>query len=272
MRKKTADTWLKALSYIFLILISAAMLLPFYWMIISSVKSSSELSQLPPTLFPVDPQPDNYSTILTKLPLLRYFFNSVAVALGSTVLILITSTFCAFAMAFYTFPGRKLLLSAILITTGIPFEVMVITNYSTVIQLGWNDNLIALILPYAGNLIYTYMLYIRFRETTSGIYRAARADGASKLVFLLRILIPSTTPLLLVFFLFNFISSWNSFMWPMLVLKSSENRTLPFALYAFMTEGGERFELMMAMSVILLSPLLLIFVCFRKTITKQQLR
>lgn len=257
-----------AFRYITICIVALIMIFPFYWMVISGFKSFSELAQLPPTFLPAQWNAGNFLTVFTRVPILRYLANSFFVALWGTLLTLFTTVTAAFAISFYDFKWKKGFLYAILFTMCVPFEVIVITNYATIVNLGLNDTIAALILPFSGNLFFTHLMVSAFQTASQKIYRAARVDGASKLVFLWRVLIPSSGSLILALGLFNFVSSWNSFMWPMLVIKSEENRTLPFSLYAFMTEGGERFELMMAMSVIMVIPLVLIFLLFRKTMTR----
>ena len=137
----------------------------------------------------------------------------------------------------------------------LPFEMLVITNYTTIIRLNLNDSLPALIIPFISSIFYTYIMRNFFASIPDSLYWSARVDGCSNWRYLWKVLL-------------NALASWNSFMWPLLVIKTTKNRTLPFGLYAFTTEAGSQQELIMAASTVVVLPMILLFLFARKQILR----
>ena len=160
-------------------------------------------------------------------PFAKYFFNSVFVMVCSVGLTTFTTILAAFAFSRLRFPGRKLIFSLLLSLMMIPFEMLIITNYSTIVDLGLWDTLIALILPFTSSIFYTYILKGFFDSVSDSLYWSARIDGSSNWRYLWKVMVPMARPSLTTIILLNALASWNSFMWPMYVISSKENRTLP---------------------------------------------
>ena len=251
----------KSCIYLLLTIGAFIMVFPFIWMILSSLKTAAEVNSIPPTFFPASPTMENYTYALEKAPFLIYFRNSVIVTIAQ-----FTTILAAFAFSRLKFPGRDLMFSLLLSMMMIPFEMLIITNYQTIV--GWNlvDNLAALIIPFTSSVFYTYILRNFFLSIPDSLYYSARVDGASNWKYLWRVMVPMAKPALVTIGLLNAITCWNSFLWTVLVTNKTENRTLPFGLYAFMTSSGIRYERLMAAATIVVIPMIILFICFRKEI------
>ena len=254
------------LLYLFLILGAMLMVFLFYWMISGSLKTSEGINTFPPQLIPTEITLRNYRFALETAPFGRYFLNSVLAAVSSVTLCTMTTILAAFAFSRLRFVGRVRVFGWLLAMMMVPFEMVVITNYRTIVQLGLHNRLIALIIPFTSSIFYTYILKNFFDSIPDSLYQAARVDGCSNWRFLWRVMVPIARPSLFTIILLNTIASWNSFMWPMLATNSKNVRTLPFGLYTFVTEGGARNEIMMAASTIVVLPMILLFLVTRKNI------
>ncbi|GHU67084.1 sugar ABC transporter permease [Clostridia bacterium] len=256
----------RVLMYVGLTLGALVMVFPFYWMFVSAFKTTQEINRFPPTWLPESLRFDNFAIAFQKAPFARYFLNSVIVTFCCVVCTGFTTIMGAFAFSRLKFPGREVIFSLLLSMMMIPFEMIIITNYTTIIQIGLNDSLPALIVPFTSSIFYTYILRNFFLTVPDSLYHSARVDGSSNWRFLWRILVPMARPSLVTIMLLNALVSWNSFMWPLLVIKTTVNRTLPFGLYAFTTESGSNPELMMAASSVVVLPMILLFLFARKSI------
>ena len=241
----------KSFAYLVLILGALIMVLPFFWMIISSLKTAAEVNTTPPTFWPKELVFENYVYAFEKAPFLRYFCNSLLVTIV-----------CVACTMFTTILLFSLLLSLMMI----PFEMLIITNYTTIVKLGLNDTLIALILPFTSSIFYTYILRNFFLAIPDSLYYSARVDGASNWRYLWRVMVPMSRPALMTIGLLDAIACWNSFLWTVIATNTKEVRTLPFGLYAFMTSSGIRYERLMAASTIVVVPMILLFIFCRKSI------
>ena len=256
----------RAILYLILAVGAAIMVLPFIWMLLSSFKTAAEVNTTPPTVLPANPTFENYRYAFEKAPFAQYFLNSVIVTVTCVAFTMFTTILAAFAFSRLHFPGRDLLFSALLSLMMVPFEMLVITNYQTIV--GWKllDNLWALILPFTSSIFYTYILRNFFLSIPDSLYYSARVDGASNWRYLWRIMVPISKPALATIGLLNAITCWNAFLWTVLVTNNPESRTLPFGLYAFMTSSGIRYERLMAAATIVVLPMIVLFICFRKQI------
>ena len=255
--------------YLLLTIGAVIMVFPFYWMIISSLKTRVEVSRFPPEFAPGSwTNIENYRIAFHQAPFAKYFLNSLIVCFFSVLIVTFTTILGAFAFSRLKFPGRELIFSALLSMMMLPFEMLVITNYSTVIQLGLNDTLGALVLPFISSIFYTYIMRNFFASIPDSLYWSARVDGCSNWRYLWKVMVPIGRPSLVTVVLLNALASWNSFMWPLLVIKSTANRTLPFGLYTFTTEAGAFQELIMAASTVVVLPMIILFLFARKQILR----
>ena len=259
--------WKKILVYVLLAIGALIMLFPFYWMISSAFKSTAEINSFPPQWWPNSwTNFENFITAFSKAPFARYFLNSIIVTVCCVICTGFTTILAAFAFSRLKFPGRDLLFSLLLSLMMIPFEMLVITNYMTISKWGMIDTIQALIIPFTTSIFYTYILRSFFLSIPDSLYYSARIDGASNWKYLWKIMVPIAKPSLVTITLLNAITCWNSFLWPLLVVNSKVNRTLPIGLYTFMTEGGNDFKLMMAASTVVVIPMIVLFLFARKSI------
>lgn len=264
--KKTKFSLSKFFLYLFLILGAVIMVFPFYWMITGAFKTSIEIQMIPPVWLPTHFNLDNFKEALRMAPFARYFLNSLIAMVSCVTLCTFTTILGAFAFSKLNFPGRHIIFGLLLGLMMVPFEMIVITNYRTIIDLGIYNTILALIVPFTSSIFYMYILKGFFDSVPDSLYQAARVDGCSNWKYLWRVLVPIAKPSLVTIILLNAIASWNSFLWPMLAVSNRELRTLPFGLYAFVSEGGARTELMMAASTMIVIPMIILFLFARKQI------
>lgn len=253
--------------YFVLIIGAIIMVFPFYWMIVSSLKTQPEFAQYPPTWIPKNwLNFENFRLAFKMAPFLTYFRNSVLVTLVCVVVTTITSILGAFAFSRLKFPGRTIIFSLLLSFMMIPFEMLVITNYNTVSKLHLIDNFLVLVIPFTSSIFYMYILRNFFNSIPDSLYYSARIDGASNWSYLWKVMVPIAKPSLVTIILLNTITCWNSFLWTMMTINSDALRTLPIGLYVFMTEGGNDFKLQMAASTFTVLPMIILFLFARKYI------
>ncbi len=255
--------------YLFLVIGAVIMVFPFYWMVSSSLKTRIEVSRFPPMFTPGNwLNLENYRIAFRQAPFAKYFLNSVIVCVCSVALVTFTTILGAFAFTRLSFPGRELIFSALLSLMMLPFEMLVITNFSTIITLGLRDTLAALVAPFISSIFYTYIMRNFFMSIPESLYWSARVDGCSNWRYLWKVMVPIARPSLVTVVLLNALASWNSFMWPLLVITSTSNRTLPFGLYAFTTEAGAFQELIMSASTVVVLPMIILFLFARNQILR----
>lgn len=245
-----------------LILIPTAiiMLMPFIWMVSTSLKSAGEVFSYPPTFIPEQPQWNNYVRIFEVLPFARFFMNSLVVALAVTGLQLVTCSMAAYAFARLRFKGRDTLFLGYLGTLMIPAQVVLIPNFIVLRQLGWIDTYQALILPAAFSAFGTFLLRQYFLTIPRELEDAAVVDGANHWQIYLRVIMPLSGPALSALAIFAFLSNWNSFLYPLIVTTRVNMSTLTVGLNTLQGQYNTAWTLLMAGSVIALVPILLVFI------------
>ncbi|MCR4742874.1 MAG: carbohydrate ABC transporter permease [Treponema sp.] len=261
--KKTIQ---KTFLYLILSIASLIMIFPFIWMLLGAFKTHAEIIQNPPKFFPSHFSFVNFKKAFSMAPFGKYFLNSLIVMMVNTVLTAITSIFGAFVFSRLKFPGKEILFSILLSLMMIPFEMLIITNYTTIVKMNLYNTLPALILPFISSIFYTYILRNFFDTVPQSLYYSARIDGASNWKFLWRILVPMAKPSLFTIILLNALASWNSFMWPLYITSDSRSRTLPYGLQVFTTEAGSFPEYLMAASTVIVLPMIILFLFARKYI------
>jgi len=267
--------------YIFLAIIAVYIVFPFYWMIITSLKSQGELDLLDVTYFPgtgVNPVTGerykimwgNYRQAMEMAQMGRLIFNTVLVGVFSTIGTLITTVAAAFACARLKFVGREFIFSVFMATMMIPGEMMVITNYITIIKLEWIDTYQAMIVPFLVSVFYIYLLRENFRQIPNELYLAAKVDGTSDLKYLFKVLIPMALPTITTITILKLMGSWNSYVWPNLVTNTKEMRLVSNGLRtSFTSEDGRSSQhLQMAAATVITAPLMLLFIFMRKYIMR----
>jgi multiple sugar transport system permease protein len=258
------------LKYAVLIFLGLWMLLPFYWMISASLMTSQEIIQMPPPLLPAEPQWGNYERVAEVADLGRAYVNSLLVTGLTVVGILFTSSLAGFAFAKYQFPARDVLFAMILATMMIPFFVILIPVFYVVRVFGWTDNYAGLIMPGLVSAYGIFMMRQFILNLPDELLDAARIDGANEFRIYWQIVLPLTGPALATLAVFNMISVWNSFLWPLLVAQSPELYTVPLALNNLRTFGMEAqvLNLQMAGTVASVIPTLVVFVFLQRYFTQ----
>ena len=255
-------------TYVFLIIMAVIVLFPFYWMIISSLKSLAEYRQAVPTFWPKQMHFENYAEAFTAANLGRLFLNTLYVGLVSTALSLVITVLCAFAFARLEFKGKEALFSALLATMMIPGELFTITNYITVNQLGWMHTFTALIVPFLVSVFYIYLLKQNFMQIPNELYLAAKVDGTSDLKYLWKVMIPLAKPTLISITILKMMGAWNTYIWPKLVANDDAHRLITNGLRNAFTDttGQANYPVQMAAVAIVSAPLFMVFLFLRKYI------
>ena len=223
---KTKNNIKAAIKYFLLVAFAIITLFPFYWMIASSLKSSFEVIQTPPTMVPEKFMWSNFSTAFSMAPFGRYFINTIIVTALSIVTTVVIAILSAFAFSHLEFKGRDLIFSIFLASMMIPGEVLIVTNFKTISALKMIDSYSALFVPYMANVLYIYMLREFFLKIPKQLYYAAKVDGASDWKFLWKIVVPMAKPSIITICILVGINSWNAFLWPLLVTNSDNMRLL----------------------------------------------
>ena len=243
------------------------MIFPFYWMIISSVKTVQEYNSFPPVWWPANIFDfSNFVKAFNAAPFATYFVNSIIVTASSVLLTGFITILGAFGFSRLKFPGKSVIFAFLVAFMMVPFEMLVITNYQTVSRLNWIDTHYVLVIPFMTSIFYTYILKNFFDTIPDSLYYSARIDGASNWKYLWRVMVPIAKPSLVTIMLLNAISSWNSFMWPQLVINSDKFRTVPFGLFAFMSDAGSDTQLQLAAATVSVLPMIILFLLARKYI------
>lgn len=257
---------LKISGYIILTVGAISMLAPFLWMICVSFMEDSQIFAYPPQFFPHPFVTDNYTHVFTRMPVFRFFLNSLFVALVTTVFQVLFSSMAGFAFARSRFKHKDLIFFVFLVTMMIPPQVNIIPLFFVMRELHWIDTYQALILPGVFGGFGVFLMRQWFKNMSAEIEDAARIDGCSFVQIFFKIALPLSLPAIVTLALFTFITTWNSFMWPLIVTNSASVTTLPVALAQF--KGSFRETVMWgdltACSVILSLPVILIFLLGKK--------
>ena len=261
-------TMAKCGTYLFLIIMALIVLFPFYWMIISSLKTEAEYRMTIPTFFPQTIMWSNYAEAFTAANLGRLFLNTAYVGIVSTILSLIITVLSAFAFARLEFKGKDMMFGALLATMMIPGELFTITNYITVNNLGWMNTFYALIIPFLVSVFYIYLLRQNFLQIPNELYLAAKVDGCSDIKYLWKVMVPLALPTLISITILKMMGAWNSYIWPKLVANDTAHTLITNGLRnAFTSTSGQtNYPVQMAAVAIVSAPLFLVFIFLRKYI------
>lgn len=261
----------KSGAYAILIVGLIGTLLPFFYIIVSSLKTPAELRQTPPDFFSKTPSLDNYTTILKDkdIPIAQNLFNSIFVSVARVVITLFTSSYAGYILAKYHFKGKNLAFGVILIQIMIPFQVVMIPNYLLVVKLGLIDSLWALIVPAFIDAYGIFMMKQFIEALPAELLDAARIDGASEFGIYSRIVLPQMGPPLASLGIFTFMATWNDYLWPLIVLTSPEKRTIPLLVVWFQTAHVSNQGLVLAASILTLLPIFIVYIFLQRWIVDQ---
>ena len=244
-------------------------LFPFYWMLLTSVKSyGSYNSEYIPKLFTLHPTLENYASAFSQVPLARYFLNTLIFTVVTTGLMLIVTVLAAFAFSRLRFPGRDLIFTLFLSLMMIPTELVVITNFVTITNLDLRNSFLGLILPSVTSVFYIYLLKENFSQVPDELYYAAKVDGTSDLKYLWKVMIPMCQPTIVTVTILKVIECWNSYVWPRLITDDQNFFLVSVGIQEIRENGfgRENIPAMMAAVVVISLPLILLFLMFRKKI------
>ena len=269
-KQKGTKIVVQVLLYAFLITMAIIVIFPFYWMIISSLKSTVEYRLPVPTLFPKEIMWGNYVEAFSAANLGRLFLNTVFVGVVSTILSLVITVLSAFAFARLEFKGKNAIFGALLATMMIPGELFTITNYVTVTKFGWIDSYTVLIVPFLVSVFYIYLLRQNFMQIPNELYLAAKVDGTGDFKYLCKVMIPLSLPTLISITILKMMGAWNSYVWPRLVTTSEDMRLITNGLRDAFTDmsGQANIPVQMAAVAVVSFPLFLVFIFLRKYIMK----
>ena len=258
-----------ALLYALLTLWAFVVLFPFYWMLLSSVKSYSAYnSEWVPKLYTTDPTLENYRTAFTAVPLGGYFVNTIVFTLGTTALMLMVTVLAAYAFSRLQFRGRDLVFTGFLALMMIPGELVVITNFVTITDWNLRNTFLGLILPSVTSVFYIYLLKENFAQVPDELYYAAKVDGTSDLKYLFKVMIPICRPTIITVTILKVIECWNSYVWPRLITDDQAYFLVSNGIQEIRENGfgRENIPAMMAAVVVISAPLIVLFLVFRRKI------
>ena len=267
-KQLVGHTLVKAALYLFLLAMALIVLFPFYWMVISSLKTLAEYRLTVPTLWPQNIMLSNYAEAFTTANLGRLFLNTAYVGVVSTLLSLVITVLSAFAFARLEFKGKNAMFAALLATMMIPGELFTITNYATINSFGWMNTFRVLIIPFLVSVFYIYLLRQNFMQIPNELYLAAKVDGCGDLKYLWKVMVPLSLPTLISITILKMMGAWNSYVWPNLVANKAELHMITNGLRNAFTDasGDVNFPVQMAAVALVSAPLFLVFIFLRKYI------
>jgi multiple sugar transport system permease protein len=267
-RRKNAGATLALdiLSHGGMVLVALVFLFPFFWMVSNAIRGNAEVMAVPPRLLPTEVQWGNFAEAWLHLPFGRFFLNTAIVAGSVTAITIVVSALAGYAFARLRFPGREGILLTYLGTLMIPQVMLVIPLFLIVSKLGWINTYQGMILPMAFSSFGAFLLRQFFLSIPRELEEAALIDGASRLRILVSIMIPLAMPAIGLLALFTFISQWNNFLWPLIVVNGMEFATLPLGLAMFQTEQGTSWNYIMAGATLSMLPGVLLAIVLQQVI------
>ena len=260
---------LKIAVYTMLVIWALVVLFPFYWMLLTSVKSyGSYNAEFIPKFFTLSPTFENYVSAFSAVPLAKYFLNTVIFTVVTTALMLVIAIPSAYAFARLEFKGKNLLFLSFLALMMIPTELVVITNFTTVTNLEMRNTFAGLILPSAASVFYIYLLKENFEQVPNELYLAAKVDGTTDFKYLMKVLVPICRPTVVTVTILKVIECWNSYVWPRLITDNPAYYLVSNGIQEIRENGfgRENIPAMMAAVVVISLPLIVLFLIFRNKI------
>ena len=268
-RSEKTRAVVKGLTYAMLTIWAIIVIFPFFWMILTSIKSyGSYNAESTPKFYPSDPTLDNYVTAFTGVPLLDYFVNTLIFTVATTALMLIVTILAAFAFARINFKGKNIAFTAFLSLMMIPNELVIITNFVTVTNMDMRNTFMGLILPSVTAVFYIYLLKENFATSPDELYYAAKVDGTSDFKYMCRVMVPMCRPTIVTITILKVIECWNSYVWPRLITDDKSYYLISNGIQEIRQNGfgRENIPAMMAAVTVVSIPLIILFIVFRKKI------
>lgn len=240
------------------------MILPLYWMLISSFKGQTELLRMPPTLYPHEWVTTNFKRVLESIPFIRYYLNSIATGVINTVVAVFSSAIIGFVFAKYHFKGRNVIFLIILAFIMIPYDTLMIPLYKLMANMHLTNSYFVLTVPYFINIFGIFLMRQFFLDLPNDYLEAADVDGCGHLKRFMMIALPMARPMLSALFIYLFMAAYNSYLWPLISVSSRELFTLPVGIAAFFSDRGTQTDLVMAASTMMIIPVVIIFTFAQK--------
>lgn len=255
----------KMLVYAILLIMTAAMVVPFLWMLSASIKSDREVFLMNPFVWiPEVPKWENYIEIWTKIPMLKFVENTVFLTIVVTLLQLLTSSFAAYSFAKLDFKHKNALFLAYIATIAMPWQVYMVPQFIMMRNMGLNDKLLAMICLQAFSAFGVFLMKQFYEGIPSELCEAARIDGMSEYKIYMKIMLPLSKPALSTLTIFTFVNTWNDYLGPLIYLKTEEKKTIQLGLKMFIGQYSSEYGLIMAGSVLSLIPVIIVFLCLQK--------
>jgi len=242
------------------------MLFPLFWMVLSAFKTDVDVYSYPPKWFPSSWSFNNFSRVFKMVPFGRYYLNSIFVTTLSTVGQVFISILAAYPLARLRFPFKNLIFMLIVATMLIPFAVIMIPLFMIISNLNWIDTYQGLIVPFLFSGFSIIFLVQFFTTVPRDLEDAAKIDGCGYFKILFNVILPNTKPAIATISIFTFLQHWTEYLWPLIVINTTEMRTLPVGLRYLMTEGGREYNLMMAASLMAILPVVIVYIFCEKRI------
>jgi sn-glycerol 3-phosphate transport system permease protein len=253
--------------YALLVVTALVFVVPLFWVFSASLKDLQQIYTFPPVWIPTEPRFSNYSEAWASAPFGRFYLNTIITTLFGVALEVVNALLTAYALVFIRFPGKNIIFIVLLAALMVPIHVTILPNYLTIASLGWVNTYQGIILPGASVAFGAFLLRQHFLTLPNEIPEAARLDGASHLQTLWYVILPISGPMLVTVTLVSVVTKWNDFLWPLIATNSENMRTLPIGLsYLFSAEGASQWGLIMAATVFVILPVLMLFLRWQKHI------
>ncbi|MEO0226340.1 MAG: carbohydrate ABC transporter permease [candidate division WOR-3 bacterium] len=249
----------KSLIYLILIIGAIGIILPFFWMVMTSFKSQNEALRFPPNLLPEKFLFKNYLSAFRQVDFSRYFLNTIIMTLFTVLGVYFTSIPAAYAFARLNFFGRDVIFALLLAIMIVPLPVYLVPSYIILNDLHWIDTYLALIIPWAVNIFSIFLLRQHFKTLPGDLFDAAKLDGMNHFQIIWYLVLPLSRPVLITIGIFNVVSTWNAFLWPLIVTNSDSMRTIQTGLSYFAQEASTDYPLLMAASTFTILPLVILY-------------
>lgn len=251
--------------YALIIFITFIIVMPFFWMFISSFKPAVEIIKIPPKFLPQTPTLRTYVYIFEKLNFLRYFLNSFIVSTGATLLMIFSGSLTGYVFAKFNFKYKEVLFGILLSTLMVPFVARILPLYVLIARLGWTDRFVGLIMPMGLNVFGIFLMRQFITNIPSSLLEAARIDGASEWWIYVKVIIPLSLPALSALTIFWFMFSWNNLLWPLLVTSRENMQTITLAIASLQWEASIRYDIVITGATVSVIPILIIYAFANKT-------
>lgn len=250
--------------HIILILGAIVMVMPFLWMITTSLKTLPESMRVPPTLLPTEWKFENYANVFNKIDFIRYYMNTIWMTVGRTIGQLVLCSLAAYGFARLRFPGKEIIFLGILSVLMVPSQVVMIPSFVLMRELGWIDTFYALIVPGIFSAFGTFLLRQFFMSLPKDLDEAAKIDGASLFGIYWRIYLPLSKAALVSLAIFTMLASWNDLLWPLIMTNSEEMRVLTIGISSFQGQYATDYTLLMAGALMATAPMIILFIFFQR--------